>query len=81
MTSFKPEKVRLVRHGAVEFSYTEINDACLIAADTVALFDFNSMGGGRFAAYDEKGLTKLHDGYHLYDDKHPKAFVFEFPNT
>ncbi|MBK4202692.1 hypothetical protein EGI09_01835 [Bacillus subtilis] len=81
MTQFKPEKVRLVRHGSTDFPYTETHDAYLIAADTVALWDFDRLGGGRFAFYDTGGLTRKNDGYHLYDDAHPESFAFEFART
>ncbi|MFH6681949.1 hypothetical protein RI119_02915 [Bacillus amyloliquefaciens] len=81
MTQFKPEKVRLIRHGGVAFPYTETHDAYLIAADTVALCDFDALGGGRFAFYDTGGLTRKNDGYHLYDDAHPASFAFDFAKT
>ncbi len=75
------EKVRLIRHGGVAFPYTEAHNAYLIAADTVALCAFDALGGGRFAFYDAEGLTLKGDGYHLYDDAHPEASVFEFAKT
>ena len=75
------EKVRLVRHGSTDFPYKEIHDAYLIAADTVALCDFDAWGDGRFAFYDTGGLTRKDDDYHLYDDVHPEAFAFEFAKT
>ncbi|MCY9374027.1 hypothetical protein MOF34_02425 [Bacillus sp. T17B1] len=75
------EKVRLVRHGSTDFPYTEIHDAYLIAADTVAIWDFDWLGGGRFAFYDTDGLTWKDDGYHLYEDAHPASFAFEFAKT
>lgn len=75
------EKVRLVRHGSTDFPYKETYDAYLIAADTVALCDFDALGGGRFAFYDAEGLTRKGDGYHLYDDSHPASFAFEFAKT
>ncbi|MEC1792187.1 hypothetical protein P9D84_12525 [Bacillus vallismortis] len=81
MTQFKAEKVRLVRHKSTDFLYKEIHDAYLIAADTVALWDFDALGGGRFAFYDAEGLTRKNDGYHLYDDAHPASFAFEFART
>ncbi|WP_439846110.1 hypothetical protein M8C22_18555 [Bacillus spizizenii] len=75
------EKVRLVRHGSTDFPYTETHYAYLIAADTLALCDFDALGGGRFAFYDTGGLTWKGDGYHLYDDSHPASFAFEFAKT
>ncbi|MGX9948990.1 hypothetical protein ACS9SB_0002235 [Bacillus subtilis] len=75
------EKVRLIRHGGVAFPYTETHDAYLIAADTVALCDFDALGGGRFAFYDAEGLTRKNDDYHLYDEKHPESFAFDFAKT
>lgn len=75
------EKVQLVRHGSTEFPYTETHNAYLIAADTVALCDFDALGGGRFAFYDAEGLTRKNDGYHLYDDAHPTSFAFDFAKT
>lgn len=81
MSKFKAEKVRLVRHGSTDFPYKETYDAYLIAADTVALCDFDALGGGRFAFYDTGGLTWKDDGYHLYDDAHPASFAFEFAKT
>ncbi|AMK73952.1 MULTISPECIES: hypothetical protein [Bacillus] len=81
MSPFKAEKVRVVRHGSTDFPYKETYDAYLIAADTVALCAFDALGGGRFAFYDTDGLTRKKDGYHLYDDAHPEAFVFEFAKT
>ncbi|MDP8526089.1 hypothetical protein ACFVL4_17385 [Bacillus subtilis] len=75
------EKVQLVRHGSTVFPYTETHNAYLIAADTVALCDFDALGGGRFAFYDAEGLTRKNDGYHLYDEAHPEAFAFEFAKT
>ncbi|MCY9061019.1 hypothetical protein MOE67_02040 [Bacillus inaquosorum] len=81
MSQFKPEKVQLVRHGSTDFPYKETYDAYLIAADTVALCDFDALGGGRFAFYDTGGLTLKGDGYHLYDETHPAAFAFEFART
>lgn len=78
MSEFQAQKVHLVRHGSADFPYKEIHDAYLIAADTVALCDFDAWGGGRFAFYDTGGLTQKNDGYHLYDDAHPESFSFEF---
>ncbi|MEK4688347.1 hypothetical protein NSQ09_00770 [Bacillus sp. FSL W8-1202] len=75
------EKVRLIRHSGVAFPYTETHNAYLIAADTVALCDFDALGGGRFAFYDTDGLTRNKDGYHLHDEAHPEAFAFEFAKT
>ncbi|MFC7801612.1 hypothetical protein ACFTRE_22890 [Bacillus subtilis] len=75
------KKVRLVRHGSTDFPYTETHDAYLIAANTVAIWDFDRLGGGRFASYDTDGLTWKDDGYHLYDDAHPASFAFEFAKT
>ncbi|MCI4136328.1 hypothetical protein MMJ09_04160 [Bacillus vallismortis] len=75
------EKVRLVRHGSTDFPYKEIHDAYLIAADTLALCDFDALGGGRFAFYDTGGLSRENDGYHLYEDAHPASFAFEFAKT
>lgn len=80
MSKFKAEKVRLVRHGSTDFPYKEIHDAYLIAADTVALCDFDALGG-RFAFYDTGGLTRKDDDYHLYDETHPASFAFEFAKT
>ncbi|MGG0774715.1 hypothetical protein ABE060_05415 [Bacillus rugosus] len=81
MSKFKAEKVRLVRHGSTDFPYKETYDAYLIAADTVALCDFDALGGGRFAFYDTGGLTLKGDGYHLYDEAHPESFAFDFAKT
>ncbi|UWJ00496.1 hypothetical protein [Bacillus subtilis] len=75
------EKVRLIRHGGVAFPYTETHDAYLIAANTVAIWDFDRLGGGRFAFYDTGGLTWKDDGYHLYNEAHLEAFAFEFAKT
>ncbi|MDI6565588.1 hypothetical protein FO507_07510 [Bacillus mojavensis] len=74
MKKFGPKKVKLHWHGVAfdtGLPIHEVSDAWLMSPDIIGKY----MGDDELAFYEVDSLERQDDGFHLYEDNHPRFFT------